>query len=216
MPITVSIIEDDAEFLRKFSDSIQSDDGFLLQGVAANGADGLRMVARQRSDVYLVDLGLPDMSGIEVIRSANERWPDCEIMVITVFGDEVHVIESIEAGASGYLLKDSSQRDILDNIRMLNEGGSPVSPVIARKILQKFHLNKSRLPTPQLPGILTEREVQVLQVLSKGLSFKEIGEAHDISAHTVARHVKTIYRKLAVHSRGEAVYEATRMGLIQL
>ncbi|WP_286758489.1 response regulator transcription factor [Ralstonia sp. RL] len=224
---TVAIIEDNPEFLTRFCEIIQSDTEFELTGFAANGSEGFALIDSNRADVYLVDLGLPDMSGIEVIKHALKTHPDCDVMVITVFGDDSHVIASIEAGATGYILKDSSPTEIADCIRELRNGGSPISPVIARKILQRFQQNKSEavkkmeaLPSEDASSDasteLTDREVQILRVLAKGLSFKEIGELHFISAHTVARHVKKIYHKLAVHSRGEAVYEATKMGIIQL
>lgn len=224
MATTVAIIEDNLEFLGRFSDIINSNADFSLVGTAINGADGIALIDSDRADVYLVDLGLPDMDGTELIKHAVRTHADCDVVVITVFGDDAHVIASIEAGATGYILKDSLPIDIIDCIRTLRDGGSPVSPVIARRILQKFHIDKAASTKVEAASLvrqpsatednLTDREIQVLRVLAKGLSFREIGESHFISAHTVARHVKKIYRKLAVHSRGEAVYEATKMGII--
>ncbi|MFZ6689280.1 response regulator [Undibacterium sp. SXout11W] len=224
MATTIAIIEDNPEFLNRFSQIIQSDPDYLLLGVATNGLDGIALVNNGRADVYLVDLGLPDVDGIEIIKHAVKAHADCDVMVITVFGDDAHIIKSIEAGATGYILKDSSSFDILDCIRTLRDGGSPVNPMIARRILQKFQPEKpngieSIAITKSLtsaPPALTDRENQMLRALAKGLSFKEIGETHFISAHTVARHVKKIYRTLAVHSRGEAVYEASKMGLLEM
>lgn len=226
MTTSVAIIEDHPEFIARFCDIIRADADFALAGSAVNGAEGISLIDSGRADVYLVDLGLPDMSGIDVIRHALKTHPDCDVMVITVFGDDAHVIASIEAGATGYILKDSSPADIGDCIRELRDGGSPISPIIARKILQKFQHKKSAAANGAAPSshrasadalaTLTEREIQILRGLAKGLSFKEIGELHFISAHTVSCHVKKIYSKLAVHSRGEAVYEATKMGLIRL
>lgn len=227
MTTSVAIIEDHPEFVTRFCEIIRADADFALAGFAVNGAEGMSLIDGGRADVYLVDLGLPDMSGIDVIRHALKTHPDCDVMVITVFGDDAHVLASIEAGATGYILKDSSPADIGDCIRELRDGGSPISPVIARKILQRFQQEKpaaaigGKTALPQRAGAdaasaLTEREIQILRGLAKGLSFKEIGELHFISAHTVSCHVKKIYSKLAVHSRGEAVYEATKMGLIRL
>jgi DNA-binding NarL/FixJ family response regulator len=224
MAISVAIIEDNQEFLHRFAGIIQSDPEFVFAGAAANGTEGLQLVTDVRADVYLVDLGLPDISGIDVIRRAADLRPDCAVMVITVFGDDAHVITSIEAGATGYILKDSPAPEIADCIRMLHQGGSPISPVIARRILQRFRVGKPadrrQPPTAEEPAAaddaLTEREVKVLRALAKGLSYKEIGVEQSISAHTVGQHVKNIYRKLAVHSRGEAVHEATKRGLIDL
>jgi DNA-binding NarL/FixJ family response regulator len=222
MPITVAVIEDNPEFLGRFVDIIRSDDDFAFGGAATNGNEGKALINKGRADVYLIDLGLPDISGMELIKLAAQVHPDCAVMVITVFGDDAHVIASIEAGATGYILKDSPAPEIADCIRMLHEGGSPISPVIARRILQRFRVQKPAAPEPDpapaaaTGDALTEREIGILRALSKGLSYKEIGGEHTISAHTVAQHVKNIYRKLMVHSRGEAVYEATKRGLLKL
>lgn len=214
MPATVAIVEDNLEFLRRFTEIVEADPTLRLLGSACNGRDGLAMIARTRADVYLIDLGLPDMNGVDLIRHAVRTHPGCDVVVITVFGDDTHVIASIEAGATGYLLKDSDPAAIVDCIAVLRDGGAPVSPIIARKILQKFQGAAARpIPSP-LPTGLTEREVEILRALAKGLSINEIGGLYAISPHTVARHVKNIYKKLAVHSRGEAVYEATILGLL--
>jgi DNA-binding NarL/FixJ family response regulator len=219
MATTIAVVEDNPEFMRRFVGIIEADSDFTLAGVAATGNAAIELINHGRADLYLVDLGLPDMSGIEVIRRAAETYPDSEVMVISVFGDEQHVIESIEAGATGYLLKDSSPQQIAASIRTLLGGGSVVSPVIARKVLQRFQAPKQPAPAAAVPaeaGPLSERELQILGDLAKGASYQEIGAARFISPHTVARHVKSIYRKLTVHSRGEAVHEASRRGLIAL
>jgi DNA-binding NarL/FixJ family response regulator len=226
MKTSIAIVEDNPELLRHFSETIQSDERLSLVGTASSGAEALALINRSRADVYLVDLGLPDMNGTQVIRHALKTYADCEVMVITVFGDEVHVVASVEAGATGYILKDSSPSEIVDSVHALRAGGSPVSPAIARKILKMFSVDKGTLSEPKPPlsepslpvlkTALTDRETETLRLLAKGLSFAEIGDSLSISDHTVARHVKHIYRKLAVHSRGEAVYEASKMGLINL
>jgi DNA-binding NarL/FixJ family response regulator len=234
MAITVAVIEDNPEFLRRFVAVIEANADLALAGTASSGAEGIALIDRSRADIYLVDLGLPDMSGMEVIRHAASVHPGCGVMVITVFGDDAHVIASIEAGATGYLLKDSPALETADCIRMLHAGGSPISPVIARRILQRFRAEQAVAPPSGYPrasmpapstvssladldsDALTEREAGVLKALSQGLTYKEIGSQQGISSHTVAQHVKNIYRKLTVHSRGEAVYEATKRGLISL
>jgi len=139
--------------------------------------------------------------------------------VVTMFGDDQHVLESIEAGAAGYLLKDSMAASIVSSIRELRAGGSPISPGIARRILERFRLTLH--PARPVAGAgkpavspLTERETELLRLTAKGLSFDTISELMGISPHTVVAHVRKIYRKLAVHSRGEAVYEATQLGLL--
>jgi DNA-binding NarL/FixJ family response regulator len=168
----------------------------------------------------LIDLGLPDGNGTDLIRAVSQRRPDTDIMVVTVFGDEQHVVSAIEAGATGYILKDSTPADVISCIRLLRAGGSPVSPVVARSVLRAIRNRmgggtSTRTPTSAENNPLSARETEILQLLAKGMSFNEIGEILGISPHTVTAHIKKIYRKLAVHSRGEAVYEATQMGLLR-
>jgi DNA-binding NarL/FixJ family response regulator len=168
-------------------------------------------------------LGLTYGTGIDLIRSARQRKPDVDIMVVTVFGDEQHVVSSIEAGATGYILKDSTPADVISCIRLLRAGGSPVSPVVARSVLRAIRSRMGGATGQTLPpraassdnNPLSARETEILQLLAKGMSFNEIGEILGISPHTVTAHIKKIYRKLAVHSRGEAVYEASQMGLLK-
>jgi DNA-binding NarL/FixJ family response regulator len=134
--------------------------------------------------------------------------------VVTVFGDDQHVIDAIEAGATGYILKDSPPGELTRCIRELRAGGAPISPSIARRLLTRMRAPADK-PAPAGAPPLTEREAEILRLIAKGLSFAEVGTALDISAHTVVAHVKKIYRKLSVHSRGEAVFEATQMGLLK-
>lgn len=228
MPTTIAIIEDNPEFRQRFTDVIETEPELALVGSAANGMQGRALIASIRADVYLIDLGLPDMDGTALIREALATHPGCDVLVITVFADDAHILASIEAGATGYLLKDSASADIVECIRTLVSGGSPVSPLIARRILQKVRTEQAAAaiagvarppPSPTAPvavSTLTEREIQILGLLGKGLSYGEIGAALFISAHTVAQHIKNIYRKLAVHSRGEAVYAASKLGLVAL
>ena len=178
------------------------------------------MLDLRKPDVLLVDLGLPDASGIEVIRHASRTLPKCECMVVTVFGDEEHVLASIEAGAAGYLLKDATPENFLAGIRELINGGSPISPIIARRLLKRFQSENGTVTAESAGGTaddvaLSQREKEILHLASKGFNYPEMGKLMGISPHTVTSHVKKIYRKLAVHSRGEAVFEANRMGLIR-
>ncbi|MFN9193209.1 MAG: LuxR C-terminal-related transcriptional regulator, partial [Pseudomonadota bacterium] len=163
--------------------------------------------------VLLVDLDLPDGFGLDLIRHVASRSDTCDIMVITIFGDERHVIESIEAGASGYLLKDSLPEDFIEQIRVLHAGGSPISPVIARQLLARFvaPAMKKSADVPEL----SEREHSVLSLVTKGFSYQEIASLMRVSPHTVLTYVKRIYRKLQVSSKTEAVYEARKLGLVK-
>lgn len=215
----VLIVEDDVAFRDRFGAILAKDPAFDVIASVGTGADGLAMLGLHKPEILLVDLGLPDLSGIEVIRHASRTLPNCECMVVTVFGDEEHVLASIEAGASGYLLKDASEESFLSSIRELIAGGSPISPIIARRLLKRFQPDPT--PAKSIPAVaesdvsLSDREREILLLASKGYNYPEMGKLMGISPHTVTSHVKKIYRKLAVHSRGEAVFEAHRMGLIR-
>jgi DNA-binding NarL/FixJ family response regulator len=212
----VMIVEDDPVFLNRFCQIVTSDPEFELFAAVRNGASARESLARGAPDVLLVDLGLPDISGIEIIRETARRYPDTDIMVVTVFGDEEHVLASIEAGATGYVLKDSLRDEFIDLIKQLRAGGSPISPVIARQLLKQLRTPGSDAPDREHGRAeLSARETEILSLIAKGFSFGEIGKLLAISTHTVTTHVKNIYQKLAVHSRGEAVYEASRMGLLK-
>ena len=217
----VLIVEDDPAFLARYAAMLANDPTFEVVASVATGAEGLAMLDLRKPDVLLVDLGLPDISGIEVIRHASQTLPKCECMVVTVFGDEEHVLASIEAGAAGYLLKDASEESFLSGIRELINGGSPISPIIARRLLKRFQSEPTTASVTVEANVdgesvaLSDREREILLLASKGFNYPEMGKLMGISPHTVTSHVKKIYRKLAVHSRGEAVFEANRMGLIR-
>lgn len=217
MSTSVLIVEDEPEFLRRFSEAVLADAGLRLLGAVSTGAAGRALLDAQPPDVMLVDLGLPDIDGVELIRHAARHHPGCDALVVTMFADEQHVMTSLEAGATGYLLKDASVERIAAAIHDVRAGGSPISPGIARRVLQRFRV----APVPPVPppqaapaSPLSERETEILRLVAKGFSFDTVGEVLGISPHTVVTHVKKIYRKLAVHSRGEAVYEASQMGLL--
>ncbi len=253
-PKQVLIVEDDSAFRARYADILGRDASFNIVASVGNGGEGLAMLDLRKPDILLVDLGLPDISGIELIRHATATLPNCECMVVTVFGDEEHVVASIEAGACGYLLKDASDQDFLGCLHDLINGGSPISPVIARRLLKRFQVDKSsavqmqnsyaaaRVQRDAAGGVsgvsappthadatarpsdivihlgdieLSEREKEILTLASKGYNYPEIGNLLSISPHTVTTHVKKCYKKLAVHSRSEAVFEANRMGLIK-
>ena len=214
--IKVMIVEDDPEFLNRFVKIVTAAPEFELVAAVREGASARESLARCAPDVLLVDLGLPDVSGIEIIRETARRYPEADILVVTVFGDEAHVLASIEAGATGYLLKDSLPEEFIAVIKDLRAGGSPISPLIARQLIKKLRPPGAVIEAlPDGRSELSKRESEVLSLIAKGFSFAEIAKLVKISPHTVTTYVKKIYQKLAVHSRGEAVYEASRMGLLQ-
>jgi DNA-binding NarL/FixJ family response regulator len=222
-PTGVLIVEDEPELLHRFADAVRADDRLQLLAAVSTGAAALAALAATPPDVLLLDLGLPDLPGLEVIRQVARHHPHCDVLVVTLFGDDQHVFDALEAGATGYLLKDLGADRIAASIHELRAGGSPISPSIARRVLARMRAEPAPPPAqspaqpPALPpkdAVLTPRESELLRLTAKGLSFDTVGELMGISPHTVVAHVKKIYRKLAVHSRAEAVYEATQMGLL--
>jgi DNA-binding NarL/FixJ family response regulator len=216
-PPTVFLVEDDSATRARLARAIAQDAGLQLVGQAASCAEARACLATLAPDVVLVDLGLPDGSGIELIRELKQRDVRTEAMVITVFGDEKHVVAALEAGATGYVLKDGANGYITESIRELVNGGSPISPAIARHLLRRFREPLAATARAGVDGVpeLTEREHEVLALLVKGFTFAEIGDLLGISAHTVTTHVKHIYGKLEVRSRAEAVYEALQLGIVK-
>lgn len=219
MLISVAVIEDQPIVRAHFEAIIDADPGLKLMGSASNGKEGRELIRNVEADIYLVDLGLPDFSGLNLLPDIVRHRPAANAMVISIFDDDKHVIAAIEAGATGYLLKDSDSRNVGEALRELHAGGSPLSPLIAKKVLTLLRNSRSEQNAhPVLAAekdLLTERETEVLRQLATGLAFREIADALEISSHTVAQHVRNIYKKLAVRSRGKAVYEATKLGLLQ-
>lgn len=226
----VFVVEDDPRAHSFFVAGVRGSDRLRLLGSATGmrEAIGWLQSTREVPDVVLVDLGLPDGSGLEVIRAAVSRFPSCDPLVVSVFGDEENVLASIEAGAVGYIHKDAAPEDISQTIIDMKGGASPISPMIARRVLEKYRSLQSAaqastsspteaLPVPLPPpgrALLSTREHEVLTLIARGFSYAEIARLKNLSVHTVQTHIKNLYGKLAVHSKNEAVYEATRLGLL--
>jgi DNA-binding NarL/FixJ family response regulator len=184
-------------------------------------------------------LGLPDQSGLEVIRLCKAMKPKTEIMVVTMFGDEANMIRAFEAGASGYLLKDGDESELAEHVRTLDAGGSPMSPIIARQLLSRMGsaggaakpVQQSLPATAPVPAfseiqpirhtrslpdrLLTDREETVLQLLSRGYSYGELAKEMGVTINTIQSHIRGLYSKLEVHSKSEAIFEARQMGLLE-
>lgn len=226
----VLVVEDDCTARAFFEASVQRSPQLHCVASVATVRDALAWLANavQPPDVLLVDLGLPDGSGLQVIRDAVARYPRCEPLVVSVFGDEDNVLASIEAGAVGYVHKDAAPEDIATTIVEMKNGASPISPMIARRVLAKYRtlhsqavsVNGTPAPaaaevTPPESSLLSTREQEVLTLIARGFSYAEIARIKSLSVHTVQTHIKNLYGKLAVHSKNEAVFEATRLGLLK-
>lgn len=212
--INVFIVEDDAVTRESLRARIEAHPRLRVGAAHGTAAEGIAALQSALPQVLLVDLGLPDGNGIDVIRAALRRHPGLPIMVITVFGNEKRVVDAIKAGASGYLLKDDPTHEIGAAIELLMQGGSPISPAIARHLIRHFQEHRDP-PAAEPRETLTTRELEVLSLATKGFSYPEIAQLLGLSTNTIASYTKHIYEKLAVGSRSEAIYEASRLGLLE-
>lgn len=239
------VLVEDNQATRSFLEScVQSHPRLRLAASFGMLAPALAWFEGQGADLLLVDLGLPDGSGLQLMPAVRQRWPHCDMLVVSMFGDEANVLASIEAGAVGYVHKDDDAADIADTLLAVKRGASPISPMIARHLLRRMqpaaavaaqagvHADEAKpaspadalspMPLPEMmPGAgvepsvsLSRREQEVLEYIARGFSYAEIARQQGITVHTVQTYIKKLYGKLAVHSRSEAVYEANRLGLL--
>jgi len=205
----VSIVEDDVLLRQNLKLLLSGERGISVVSVYGSAEEALSGIKRTRPEILLADIGLPGMSGIELIRELKEQMPGLEIMAHTVFDDRETVFSAIKAGASGYLLKGSTPRELIDALHTLVKGGSPMSPKIARKVIREF----------QDEGIdeqylLSHRETEIVKEIENGLSYKDIAVKLAISPHTVHTHIKNIYEKLHAKDRQGALVAARKKGII--
>ena len=220
--VKVVVCEDQPQILKNQMKILQDAPEVEVIGTALSGEAALELLEKKRPDVLLQDLGLPRMSGIEVTREVKRRWPEVEVLIFTIFDEEEKVIEAVKAGASGYLLKGASSEKILEAIREVRAGGSVIQPNLARRLLRHFHVPETdskpppafREEPPTRP--LTEREIEILRLIAKGLSNNEAAGVLHLSRATVRTHLEHIYAKLEVTNRVEAVTEGLRKGLIEV
>ena len=215
----ILLIEDDAPVRARLARIIGDWPRGKLVGACGTLGDAIQVIDNIPIDLLITDLKLPDGHGVQAIRLLRERQPAAEAMVISVLADDRTVIEAIEAGATGYLLKDSDPLDIIKAITELLAGNSPISSAIARTIVRQLGGGRDAAPNAAAPTVaqaLTPREMDILWGIAKGFTYGELAERLKISKQTVPVHIKHIYRKLQANNRSEAVYEASRRGLIRL
>lgn len=205
--ITVAIIEDDEEIREGIQKYLNRQPGFSCR-VAEESIEafGARDYEDDWPDVILMDIGLPGMSGIDGIKLIKRQYPEIDIVMLTIYHDSHKIFEALRAGASGYLLKNTPLAEIKEALEQLKAGGAPMSPQIARKVIEFF--SRSNKPEPQSP--LTAKEQELVVGLVDGLSYKLIAERMNISVETVRFHIKNIYQKLHVHSKAEVITKSLR------
>jgi DNA-binding NarL/FixJ family response regulator len=209
--IKVALVEDDGSTREGLRLLIHGSPGFRCTGAFESVEEALPALARDAPDVILMDINLPGMSGREGVRIIKDRWPAIEVLMLSVYGEQESVFESICNGASGYLLKKTPPARLLEAIQEAREGGSPMSPEIARKVVVLFR--KTPRPEPEERG-LTPRELQLLALLAEGHGYAQAADLLGVSENTVRNYIRSIYEKLHVHSKSEAVSKALRQGLI--
>ncbi|MFI5154174.1 MAG: response regulator [Chitinophagales bacterium] len=205
MPITVAIIEDLEEIREGLRSFIDPDPDFEIVATADSSDEALKVLPFTQPDIVIMDINLPGMNGIECINAVKEECPHSQFMMFTVYENDEKVFQALQAGASGYLLKNASPEQIMDALKELFNGGSPMSPTIARKLVNIFRDQKKLKPSSDLLG---RRENEVLELLAQGLLYKEIAGRLTISVGTVRQHIHNIYEKLHVQNRTEAINKA--------
>ena len=207
MSISVSIVEDNDQLRATLARVLNRADGFRCLSQYANAEDALKDLPRVRPDVVLMDINLPGMNGVQCVRQLKVLLPQIQVMMLTVYEDTENIFNALTAGASGYMLKRTSSKELLEAIQDVQRGGSPMTMHIARKVVQSFQRTSA---SAQSTENLSEREQQVLDLLSQGLMYKEIAEKLAISYETVHTYIRRIYEKLQVRTRTEAVAKFLR------
>lgn len=212
----VHIAEDLPRLARMLKENIALSPDFMVSGHAADGQDLIEQLGAMPNlpHIILMDIKMPRLNGIQATEQIKARYPQLKIVMITVFDDEQHIFDAILAGADGYLLKDAPPEELHRSLHEVMSGGAPMSPAIARKALAL--LRQPPEPTPATPEQydLSEREIEILQQLSKGLRYRQVAQNLYISEGTVRKHIENIYRKLQVHNKLSAVDKARKSGII--
>ncbi|MBL7927575.1 MAG: response regulator transcription factor [Bacteroidia bacterium] len=213
MPVRVALFEDNKKYRESMSLLIEGSPGFALAGAFDNARDVLSKIEQSQPDVLLMDIEMPGISGIEALLVIKKKYPQLNVLIDTVFEDDKKIFEAICNGASGYVLKSTPPARLLDAIVETYQGGAPMSPVIAKKVLQLLQDKQLQTPQPTQLFDLTQREKEILALMVNGFSYKMIAAEKGITFETVRSHIKNIYQKLHVVSMAEAVAKAVKNNL---
>jgi DNA-binding NarL/FixJ family response regulator len=207
MPITISIVEDNDKLRGTLARVLNRAEGFRCLSEHANAEDALKELPTVKPEVVLMDINLPGMNGVECVRQLKQLLPQVQVMMLTVYEDTENIFNALAAGATGYMLKRTPQAQLLEAIREVRRGGSPMTTHIARKVVSSFQRTAALAPPTEN---LSQREQEVLDLLSQGLMYKEIADKLGISYETVHTYIRRIYEKLQVRTRTEAVAKFLR------
>jgi DNA-binding NarL/FixJ family response regulator len=213
--IRIMICEDEREAREGFRYLLALDEEIRVMGAFASAEaliDSIQEVGPP--DIVMMDIGLPEMSGIEATRIIHERWPEVNILILTIFEEEEKILSAVQAGAAGYVLKNTRPGELTSQIKALHRGGSPISPGVARKLLGE--LRREMAPVKQVDYHITRREEDIMKCIVKGYTYREIAECCNISGSTVKKHILHIYKKLDVSSKVEFMKKVMQDDLLQL
>ena len=200
--LTICIVEDIPEINEGLVDLLEKDNRFSIIGNYTTAEKAMEEIPRLKPDIVISDINLPVKSGIDAMKYIKNLFPQIQFIMFTIYEDSDQVFDALKSGASGYILKNTTPSKIIESIIELSEGGSPMSPSIARKVINTFNSN---LSSKKVEDLLTHREFEVIELLSKGFLYKEIADQLSISISTVKRHINHIYEKLQVQNKTEAV-----------
>ncbi len=216
-PIKIMLVDDHNLVREGFAKMLELEDDFVVIGQAASAEEALSKAVKLKPDIILMDIKLKDINGIEATRLIKQKIPEAEVIILSMYDEEEYVREAVRAGATGYVLKDITQEELIRNIKIVYSGGSYIQPSLARKVLRELAGEGSKTSSSTKSSIktLSEREIEVLQLVADGKSNKEIASILTISEKTVKAHLRSIFRKLEVGDRAQAVATAMRRGLVE-
>jgi len=216
-PVRIMLVDDHQLVREGFASMLGLVSHFKVIGQSSNGRDALEFIRKHKPDIVLMDIRMPDGSGIEITRKVKEEMPEVDIILLSMYDEEEYVLEGIRAGASGYMLKDVSREELIRTIEVVRGGGSYIQPSLARRVLEEFAHRKREIavPTRSRETHLTDREIQILQKVADGMTNRLVAETLNISEKTVKAHLRSIFRKLEVSDRAQAVAEGMRRRLLE-
>ncbi len=215
--IRIMLAEDHAVVREGTRNLLELEPDFEVVGEAATGVEAIEVAGRVHPDVAIVDIGMPEMNGIEATRQIKARWPDINVLVLTAYDDDEYVFAFVEAGAAGYLLKDVPAEEVIRAVRAVHAGEPVLHPAVMKKLMARFAGRAGDSPAgPSEVGLLSKREREVLTLAARGLTNALIGDELSLSPRTVQTHMRNIFTRLRVSSRTEAVVSAVRQGFVDI